>query len=128
MHAMDDKNKLYSYSYLTADDTLHFKLNIDKVDKDTATNIYDTYSREGSLPAFSYFIMDASKITEITDPAIGILMKSMEIMKKIKGYLVMVMSEEFLQNIMIRHPEMFNYIAVFHTVDDAKAFIKRSSK
>jgi len=125
---MNDKDKLYSYSYVTADDTLHFKLNIDKVDKDTATTIYDTYSREAGLPDFSYFIMDASRITEITDPAIGILMKSMAIMKKIKGYLVMVMSEEFLQNIMIRHPEMFNYIAVFHNVDDAKAFIKRSNK
>jgi hypothetical protein len=123
---MNNNNKLYSYAYLTADDILHFKLNIDKVDKDTATTIYDTYSKEAGLPDFSYFIMDASRITEITDPAIGILMKSMEIMKKIKGYLVMVMTEEFLQEIMIRHPEMFNYIAVFHTIDDAKAFIRRS--
>jgi hypothetical protein len=125
---MNDNNKLYSYSYLTADDILHFKLNIDKVDKDTATTIYDTYRKEAGLPDFSYFIMDASRITEITDPAIGILMKAMAIMKKIKGYLVMVMTEEFLQNIMIRHPEMFNYIAVFHTFDDAKAFIKRSQR
>ncbi len=125
---MNKNNKLYSYSYLTADDILHFKLNIDTVDKDTATSIYDTYSKEKDLPDFSYFIMDASLISEITDPAIGILMKAMEIMKKIKGYLVMVMTEDFLQQIMIRHPEMFNYIAVFHTVDDAKAFIKRSQK
>ena len=123
---MNDNNKLYSYSYLKADDILHFKLNIDKVDKDTAASIYDTYSKEADLPNFSYFIMDASRITEISDPAIGILMKAMAIMKKTKGYLVMVMTEEFLQEIMIAHPEMFNYIAVFHTIDDAKAFIKRS--
>jgi len=128
VHAMIDKNKLYSYSYLTADDILHFKLNIDKVDKDTAATIYDTYSKEADLPNFSYFIMDASTITEISDPAIGILMKSMAIMKKTKGYLVMVMTEDFLQKIMIEHPEMFHYIAVFHTIDDAKAFIKRSRK
>ena len=123
---MNKNNKLYSYSYLTADDILHFTLTIDKVDKDTAATIYDTYSKEAGLPDFTYFIMDASRITEITDPAIGILMKAMAIMKKIKGYLVMVMTEEFLQEIMIRHPEMFNYIAVFHTIDDAKAFIRRS--
>ncbi len=125
---MDGNNKLYSYLHLLADDILHFKLNVDKVDKDTAVTIYDTYSREQNLPDFSYFIMDATSVTEISDPAIGILMKSMAIMKKIKGYLVMIMTEDFLQKIMIEHPEMFHYIAVFHNIDDAKAFIKRSMK
>jgi hypothetical protein len=125
---MDGNNKLYSYLHLSADDILHFKLNVDKVDKDTAVTIYDTYSREQNLPDFSYFIMDATSVTEISDPAIGILMKSMAIMKKIKGYLVMVMTDNFLQKIMIEHPEMFHYIAVFHNIDDAKAFIKRSMK
>jgi hypothetical protein len=125
---MNGNNKLYSYSYLSADDILHFKLNVDKVDKDTATTIYDTYSKETNLPDFSYFIMDATAITEISDPAIGILMKSMAIMKKTKGYLVMIITEDFLQKIMVEHPEMFHYIAVFHTIDDAKAFITRSRK
>ncbi len=63
--------------------------------------------------------MDATAVTEISDPAIGILMKSMAIMKKAKGYLVLVMTEDFLQKIMVAHPEMFNYMAVFHSVMDA---------
>lgn len=122
------ENTLYTYTYLPGDDILLFTLTVVRVEKDTAAAIYDAYLAEKNLPEFSDFIMDASKVTAISDPAIGILMKSLAIMKKSKGYLVMVMTEEFLQKIMIEHPEMFNVMAVFHTVDDAKAFIKRSKK
>jgi hypothetical protein len=125
---MENSVSFYSFTYLPADDILHFRLNVDKVDRDTASAIYDTYSRESDLPEYSHFIMDAASVTEITDPAIGILMKSMSIMKKTQGYLVMIMTEEFLQKIMVEHPEMFNYMAVFHNMDDAKAFIKRTKK
>lgn len=123
---MGNSTALYSYTYLPSDDILHFSLTVKKLDKDTASAIYDAYRKETNLPEYTYFIMDAAAVTEISDPAIGILMKSMAIMKKIKGYLVMVMTEEFLQKIMIEHPEMFNYMAVFHNLDDAKAFIRRS--
>lgn len=123
---MGNGSALYTYTYLPAEDILHFKLNVDRVDKDTASAIYAAASAEEGLQEYNYFIMDAASVTEISDPAIGILMKSMAIMKKIKGYLVMVMTEDFLQKIMVEHPEMFNYMAVFHTLDDAKAFIHRS--
>jgi len=125
---MENNSALYSYTYLPAEDILHFRVNVDKVDKDTASAIYDAAKVETGLPEHSYFIMDAGKVTEISDPAIGILMKAMSIMKKIKGYLVMIMKEDFLQKIMIEHPEMFNYMAVFHNLDDAKAFIRRSKQ
>jgi hypothetical protein len=119
-------DKFYSYTYLKDEDILLFKISAANVDKDIASAMYDGYSGETGLPDFSDFIMDATFVKEITDPAIGILMKAMAIMKKAKGYLVLVMTEGFLQNLMMRHPEMFNVMAIFHSVEDAKAFIKRS--
>lgn len=119
---------LYTYTLLPEESILLFKIQVAVIDKDIASKIYDAYSNETSLPDFTDFIMDATAVTEISDPAIGILMKSMAIMKKAKGYLVLVMTEDFLQKIMVAHPEMFNYMAVFHSVVDARAFIKRSKK
>lgn len=119
---------LYTYTVLPEESILLFKIQVAVIDKDIALKIYDAYSNETSLPDFTDFIMDATAVTEISDPAIGILMKSMAIMKKAKGYLVLVMTEDFLQKIMVAHPEMFNYMAVFHSVVDARAFIKRSKK
>lgn len=119
---------LYTYTLLSDESILLFKIQVAVIDKDIASKIYDAYSNETSLPDFTDFIMDATAVTEISDPAIGILMKSMAIMKKAKGYLVLVMTEDFLQKIMVSHPEMFNYMAVFHSVVDARAFIKRSKK
>ncbi|HOD14674.1 MAG TPA: hypothetical protein PK307_16170 [Spirochaetota bacterium] len=119
---------LYTYTLLSDESILLFKIQVAVIDKDIASKIYDAYSNETSLPDFTDFIMDATAVTEISDPAIGILMKSMAIMKKAKGYLVLVMTEDFLQKIMVAHPEMFNYMAVFHSVVDARAFIKRSKK
>lgn len=125
---MSADNTLYTYTFLPEDKMLIFKIRDAGIDKDVAAAIYDAYTKEKDLPDFSDFILDATKVTDITDPAIGILMKSMAIMKKAKGYLVLVMTEEFLQKIMVAHPEMFNYMAVFHSVEDARAFIRRSRK
>ena len=125
---MSADNTLYTYTFLPEDKMLIFKIRDAGIDKDIAAAIYDAYTKEKDLPDFSDFIMDATTVTDISDPAIGILMKSMAIMKKAKGYLVLVMTEEFLQKIMVAHPEMFNYMAVFHSVEDARAFIRRSRK
>jgi hypothetical protein len=121
-------DNLYTLNYLQDEKILHLQFSIAAIDKDTATAIYDSYTKEQNLPDFSDFILDASSVTDISDPAIGILMKSMGIMKKAKGYLVIVMTEDFLQKIMIAHPEMFNVMAVFHTLDEARAYIKKSKK
>ncbi len=121
-------SNLYTLNYLQDDKILHLKFSVANIDKDTAAAIYDSYTKESNLPDFSDFIMDASSVTEISDPGIGILMKAMGMMKKAKGYLVIVMTEEFLQKIMVAHPEMFNYMAVFHSLDEAKAYIKKSKK
>jgi hypothetical protein len=125
---MSADNALYTYTFLPEEKMLIFKILGASIDKDTAAAIYDSYTKDTELPDFSDFILDATKVTDITDPAIGILMKSMAIMKKAKGYLVLVMTEDFLQNIMVAHPEMFNYMAVFQSVEDARAFIRRSRK
>ena len=119
---------LYTYTLLPEESILLFKIQGSVIDKEIASKIYDAYSKETNVPDFTDFIMDATAVTEISDPAIGILMKAMSIMKKAKGYLVLVMTEDFLQKIMVAHPEMFNYMAVFHSVVDARAFIKRSKK
>ena len=121
-------SNLYTLNYLQNEKILHLKFSVANIDKDSAAAIYDSYTKEANLPDFSDFIMDASSVTEISDPAIGILMKAIGIMKKAKGYLVIVMTEEFLQKIMIAHPEMFNYMAVFHSLDEAMAYIKKSKK
>lgn len=119
---------LYTYTYLPEEKILLFKIAGAIIDKDIASAMFDAYTKETNLPDFSDFIMDATAVTDISDPAIGILMKSMAIMKKAKGYLVLVMTEDFLQKIMVSHPEMFNYMAVFQSVVDARTFIKRSKK
>ena len=119
---------LYTYTLLPEESILLFKIQGSVIDKEIASKIYDAYSKETNVPDFTDYIMDATAVTEISDPAIGILMKAMSIMKKAKGYLVLVMTEDFLQKIMVAHPEMFNYMAVFHSVVDARAFIKRSKK
>lgn len=121
-------SNLYTLHYLQDEKILHMQFTIATIDKDSAAAIYDSYTKEADLPDFSDFIMDASSVKEISDPAIGILMKAMGIMKKAKGYLVIVMTEEFLQTIMVAHPEMFNYMAVFHTLDEARAYIGKSKK
>jgi len=125
---MSADNALYTYTFLPEDKMLIFKIQCASIDKDMATAMYDSYTKEKDLPDFSDFVMDALKVADISDPAIGILMKSLAIMKKAKGYLVLVMTEEFLQKIMVAHPEMFNYMAVFHSVEDARAFIRKSRK
>jgi hypothetical protein len=125
---MSDTSALYSYTHLPGENILLLKLKPAAIDKDTASAIYDGYSGEKELPDFSDFIMDASSVTEISNPAIGILMKSLSIMKKAKGYLVLVLNDAFLQKIMVEHPEMFNYLAVFNSIDEAKTFIAKSRK
>lgn len=121
-------SNLYTLNYLQDDKILHLKFSVATIDKDTAAAIYDSYTKEINLPDFSDFIMDATSVSEISDPGIGILMKAMGIMKKAKGYLVIVMTEDFLQKIMVAHPEMFNYMAVFHSLDEARAYIKKTKK
>lgn len=121
-------SNLYTLNYLQDDRILHMKFSVATIDKETAAAIYDSYTNESNLPDFSDFIMDATSVTEISDPGIGILMKAMGIMKKAKGYLVIVMTEDFLQKIMVAHPEMFNYMAVFHTLEEAREYIKKSKK
>ena len=124
---MGNENSYYACEMIDTE-TLNFKILPSNLDKDTATAIYDTYGKDTGVPHFSDFIMDARLVNEISDPAIGILMKNIPLMKTAKGYVVLVLNEEFLQKIMIRHPEMFNYLAVFHTIEDAAAFIKKSKK
>lgn len=124
---MGHGNKYYAFEMLDAE-ILNFSLFASDLDKDIAQAIYDNYSKETNVPNFSDFIMDAHRVTEISDPAIGILMKSLSLMKTAKGYVVLVLNEEFLQKIMVRHPEMFNILAVFHSIEDAVAFIKKSKK
>jgi anti-anti-sigma regulatory factor len=125
---MSGGTALYTYTFLPEENIFLFKIVGASIDKDVASAIYDAYQQETGLPDYSDLIMDATAVTDISDPAIGILMKALSIMKKAKGYLVLVMTDDFLQKIMVAHPEMFNYMAVFPSVVDARAFIKRSRK
>jgi hypothetical protein len=99
---------------------------IGAIEKDEAALIYDYVEVEQKKqPPYDHFILDALKVNKVTNPAIGFLMKSLNLVKKTKGYMVLVITEELLQEIMLMHPQMFDYYAVFHSIEDAVAYTKK---
>ncbi len=97
-----------------------------KLDKDNAQQIYEQTKVEApKQPDYSGFILNVLAVSEVSDAALGYLMKSLELVKKIKGYMILVLTETLLQDVMLRHPVMFDYYAVFHTIDDAMKYIEK---
>jgi hypothetical protein len=119
-------DKLYELNYMEVDKIMHFKMLVNKFDENNARKIYESFLNETDLPDYSDFILDAFQANGITRTAIGVLMESLNKIKKAKGYAVLVLNEEFLRKIMVDNPEMFNYLAVFHSAEDAVKFIKKS--
>ncbi len=101
---------------------------VDDVDKDGATAIYDYLAKElPAQPDSIGFILNILKVASVSSYALGVLMKSLALFKKTKNYLVLLMTESLLQEIMLAHPEMFDYYAVFHRMDDAVKFISEGA-
>jgi len=123
---MADGADLFSLKYMEQDDIMVGTIHCENLDKGEGEQIYGYYTGEANnLPDFADFILDARKAVRVTPSAIGVLMKALDLMRKGKSYAILVMTESLLQEVMLKFPEMFDYYAVFHTIDDAVAYIKK---
>ncbi len=117
---------LFKYEYLADSNVLVGVILSDNIEKDDSKAILDYAIEElKNQPDSPNYIMDVRNVTKVSSYAIGVLMKALGVMKKTKGYMILVMTEALLQEIMLQHPEMFDYYAVFHTIEDAVAFIRK---
>lgn len=96
------------------------------LDKEKAKEVYEyTKIESPKQPDYNGFILNVLAVSEVSDAALGYLMKSMDLVKKVKGYMILVMTETLLQDVMMRHPVLFDYYAVFHTIDEAIQYIEK---
>ncbi|PKL39091.1 MAG: hypothetical protein CVV44_09500 [Spirochaetae bacterium HGW-Spirochaetae-1] len=119
--------KSLSFTYLKDKKILIAHVNESVLDKDKADAVFAISEKElPSQPEHEGFILDVVKVREVSDPALGILMKSMGLVKKAKNYMILVISEDLLQDVMVRHPVLFDYYAVFPSIDEAVVFIDKN--
>lgn len=124
---MTSPEKMFEFEYLKDHSILigRFKVN-DLTNSEDAKAVYDYAAAElKNQPDADSFIMDISNLKNVSSYAIGTLMKALDIMKKTKGYMILIMDESLLQEVMLQHPVMFDYYAVFHNLEDAITFIKK---
>jgi len=121
--------ELFTHSLNADANVLVGTVKVQSLDKDEAELIL-SFIREDSERhgAFSSYILDVSAVTKVTNPILGVLMKTLGTVKKVNGYLILVMSETLLQEIMLEHPEMFDYYAVFHTIKDAIQYVRKHAE
>lgn len=119
---------LFEYKHIDDPDILVGVIKKSVIERDEADTILDYVLNETEKQyTFDNYILDVSKVDQINAGVVGILMKSLNYLKKFKGYIILVMSEPFLQKIMLQHPEMFDFYAVFHSIEDAVTYIQRHS-
>jgi hypothetical protein len=117
---MNATSEYFKFDYLEDKKVLIGKIILPKIDKAEAAVILD-YAQKmlPDLPDYEHFILDTLAVVDVSNSAIGILMKSLEIVKKTKGYMMLVMTEKLLQKIMVLFPVMFDFYVVFHSINDA---------
>ncbi len=76
-----------------------------------------------NYPKFSNYILDLRNLKQLTSHEIGIILSAMKRMSVIDGFLALVMDESFRNRIMFRYPEIFDFYAVFSSIDEAIGFI-----
>jgi hypothetical protein len=118
-------NAVFTNSYDASNNILIGTIQLSSMEKDDAKSIYDL-TAEGlqNYPEYSDYILDASSVSEVTVASVGYLMKSLGIIKKTAGYMILVLKEDVLQKFMISNPEMFDFYAVFFNIEDAVKYIK----
>lgn len=95
------------------------------VDKEESTTMHDVVAAElPKYPDYKHFILDVLQVSKVSSYAMGMMMKTFMLVKKTKNYNVIIMTEKLLQEIMLEHPEMFDFLAVFQTRDEALKYIK----
>jgi anti-anti-sigma regulatory factor len=118
--------ELFSLNYIKESDIMVGAVLGPNLDKAEANQIFQYYKDEiAKHPEYSDFILDARKAEVVTNSAIGVLMKALETMKRGNTYGILVMTEKLLQEVMLQFPEMFDFYAVFHTIEDAVAYVKK---
>ncbi|HPJ39388.1 MAG TPA: hypothetical protein PLT75_13155, partial [Spirochaetota bacterium] len=111
---------LFEYKQISDPNVLVGIIKKPVIEREEADMILDYVLNETEkLFTFDNYILDVSHVDQINAGVVGILMKSLNFLKKFKGYVILVMSEPFLQKIMLQHPEMFDFYAVFHSIEDA---------
>jgi len=123
---MAGDTELFTMQYLADSDVLVGIVHCANLDKAEANQVYQKYQQDiNSQPPHSDVILDVRKAEKVTNSAIGVLLKALESMKRGNTYAILVMTEKLLQEVMLQFPEMFDFYAVFHSIDDAVAFIKK---
>ncbi len=117
-------DSIFTNKYNSTDKILTGKIELSSMEKDDAKSIYDlTVEGLNLYPDYSDYILDASKVSEVTVASFGYLMKVFGVIKKTAGYMILILKEDILQKFMISNPEMFDYYAVFFSVDEAVKYI-----
>lgn len=118
-------NNIFTNNYDAASKILTGKIELKSMEKDDPKIIYDLTVEGLKLhPDYSDYILDASNVNEVTIASLGYLMKALGTVKKTAGYMVLILKEDILQKFMITNPEMFDFYAVFFSMDDAVKYIK----
>lgn len=121
---MDEKD-LFVSSYDSSSKILTGTVQAKSVGKDDSKKIFDLIVKGlNENNSYDDYILDTRKVTDVRLESFGYLMKALGVVKKTGGYMILVMKEDILQKFMITNPEMFDYYAVFFTIDDAVQFIR----
>jgi len=118
-------NSIFSNSYDSSNQILTGKIELTSMEKEDARLIYDlTIEGINNHPDYKDYILDATKVTDVTIASVGYLLKILTSIRKTAGYMILVLIEDVLQKFMISNPEMFDYYAVFFNTEDAVKYIK----
>lgn len=121
---MDDKN-IFINSFDGSSKILTGTVMLKSVGKEDSKKIFELIVKGlNENQTYDDYILDTRNVTDVRLESFGYLMKALGVVKKTAGYMILVMQEDILQKFMITNPEMFDYYAVFFTIDDAVRFIK----
>ena len=125
---MSTENDRFSHSFMDDQNILVGAIKESNLDKDNSQEILDLVQDDlANYPNYEHYILDVRKVEKVSNSALGVLLKAMNIIKHTGSYMILVMTEDLLQKIMIEQPIMFDYFAVFHSVDEAIEYIKAKS-
>ncbi len=125
---MSTGNERFSHTFIDDQNILVGALKESNLDKDNSQEILDLVQDDlSNYPNYEHYILDVRQVKKVSNPALGVLLKAMNIIKHTGSYMILVMTEDLLQKIMIEQPIMFDYFAVFHSVDEAMEYIKAKS-
>lgn len=119
------ESAIFKSEYLADKGILVASIIPSRMEKDQAKIIFEEVDKAiKEYGNYKDFILDAGNVSDVTIASFGYLMKAFSLVNKTSGYMVIVMQEEILQNFMLSNPEMFDFLAVFFTIDEAVKFIE----